>query len=275
MVEAVVALAVSGLAFGALLGFAAKKFAVEVDPRAEKIRGVLPGANCGACGYPGCSGLADAIAAGKAPIDACTVGKGAVAKAIAEIMGQSYVKKEDERLVARVLCMGGRGVSENRFRYDGIRDCKAALLFQGGPKACEYGCLGFGSCVKACRFDALSMGPDRLPVVDASKCTACGKCVSACPRGLIALLPESASVYVRCLNKDPGAQVRKACKVGCIACRACVRACKYDAVKVESNLAVIDYSKCTRCGECVAKCPTKCIFQEGVTTAGAEVKAAS
>ncbi|MGE5560632.1 MAG: RnfABCDGE type electron transport complex subunit B [Chloroflexota bacterium] len=261
MLAAVISLGLSGLVFGGLLGFAAIKFAVPVDETAAAVREVLPGANCGGCGYAGCSALADAIAKGEAPVNKCPVGGADVAAKVAAIMGVEA--PAGEREVARVRCWGGCERAADRFAYVGVQDCVAAsMITGGGQKACSAGCLGFGTCVKACQFGAMSMGPDGLPVVDAEKCTACGRCVTACPKSLMFLAPASKTVHVRCNNKDKGPVVRKLCKVGCIACGACVRACPSGAITVENNLARIDHTKCTNCGACVIKCPVKVIEDE-------------
>jgi electron transport complex protein RnfB len=262
MLYAVVSLAVTGLAFGALLAFAAQRFAVPVDPRVEAIKKELPSANCGGCGFASCGALAEAIAGGRAPVDCCGVGGSPVAQKIGEIMGIGVEDKEPQ--VARVMCLGGKAEAGELFTYEGIRDCRAASIpqIQGGFKACTYGCLGLGSCVRVCVFGAMSMGPNGLPVVDDTKCTACGKCVAECPRSIIKLVGRSRKVHVRCQNKDKGAVARKLCKVACIACKRCEKACEYDAIKVDNNLASIDYSKCTNCGACAAACPPKCIIDE-------------
>ncbi|NLG79526.1 MAG: RnfABCDGE type electron transport complex subunit B [Firmicutes bacterium] len=271
--KAVLSLGLMGAVFGLALALAAKRFAIEQNPRQDRIAEVLPGANCGGCGFPGCSGLAAAIVAGKAPVDGCPVGGAAVAAKVAAIMGVEAGAAK-QRKVARVLCQGGPDNCGSRFVYDGLSDCKAAQLVGGGAKACAYGCLGLGSCVAACSFDALHMGPDGLPVVDEEGCTSCGRCVAACPRGIIQLVPASQSVTVLCRSCARGAEVRKTCKVGCIGCGLCVKACPTGAITIENNLAVIDPAKCDACGRCVEKCPTKCIVMKGAK-ASADALAAS
>jgi len=271
--KAVLSLGLMGAVFGLALALAAKRFAIEQNPRQDRIAEVLPGANCGGCGFPGCSGLAAAIVAGKAPVDGCPVGGAAVAAKVAAIMG-GEAGAAKQRKVARVLCQGGPDNCGSRFVYDGLSDCKAAQLVGGGAKACAYGCLGLGSCVAACSFDALHMGPDGLPVVDEEGCTSCGRCVAACPRGIIQLVPASQSVTVLCRSCARGAEVRKTCKVGCIGCGLCVKACPTGAITIENNLAVIDPAKCDACGRCVEKCPTKCIVMKGAK-ASADALAAS
>ncbi|MDQ7794832.1 MAG: Fe-S cluster domain-containing protein [bacterium] len=262
MLEAVLILTAVGAAFGSLLAVASQKFAVTVDPRVEAIKEALPGANCGACGYPGCAGFAEAAVSGVVPADGCTAGGSDVSRRIAAILGVEVVERERE--VARVLCGGGDRQAPFRFEYSGIQDCQAATLLAGGPKGCTYGCLGMGSCVRACAFDAIYMDRNRLPRVVEDRCTGCGKCVKACPRRVIVMGPVSRQVHIVCNSRDRGPVVRKVCTVGCIACRLCVKECPREAITFEDNLARIDYTRCDNCGLCVAKCPTKCI----VSTAG-------
>lgn len=247
-------LAVMGAAFGAILGLAAKVFAVQKDPKEEAILECLPGANCGGCGYPGCSGYAAAVASGKAPVNACAVGEGPVAAQIAQIMGVenvSVVRKE-----AVVHCTGC-GVDHTKYNYQGIQDCKSAsLLPGGGPLSCDYGCLGLGTCEKACPFDAIHV-KDGVAVVDHDKCMACGKCVDVCPRHIIALEPFKTKKHVSipCSSKAKGPVVTKVCTNGCIGCGICAKACPKEAITVEDFLAKIDYDKCVGCGICASKCP--------------------
>lgn len=249
-----------GLIFGIGLAVASKKLAVKVDPRLEKIHGLLPGANCGACGGAGCFGFAEFLLSGKVGIEACRVSEESVKEQIAKILGKKLEKKV--KLVATLHCNGGTKVKD-RFLYQGIKDCIAANLVLAGQKACVYGCLGFGTCVKVCPFDAIKMSDEGLPIVDESKCTACNKCVEACPKKLFSLVPQKAKVYVACRSLDLGKDTKAVCSVGCIACRKCEQVCAVDAIHVVDNLAVIDYNKCTSCGECVKVCPMKTIRTKG------------
>lgn len=258
-IAAVISLGALGLAFGAALSVAAKKLAVETDPREGKVLEVLPGANCGGCGYPGCAAYAAAVVAGSIGIDKCPAGGHAVAAQIGDIMGVSLDGEGSARRIARVRCLGDSEACLDRFNYEGMPDCRSANLVGGGPKSCSFGCLGLGTCVAVCPFDAMHMSERGLPVVDPEKCTACGKCVEACPRGLIELLDEDIAVYVACSSTAKGAEVRKACKVGCIGCSLCARNCPSSAITVTDFLARIDQDKCTRCGICAEKCPMKCI----------------
>lgn len=247
----------TGLFIGLFLGIAGKKFAVEVDPREEAIMGVLPGNNCGGCGYPGCAGLAGAIVAGEAELSACPVGGALVTEKIAEIMGLEA--DASTPMVAFVKCGGTCEKAKTDYKYNGIEDCTMQNFAQnGGPKSCNYGCLGGGSCVKACPFDAIHI-VDGIAVVDKDACKACSKCIAACPKNLIELVPINQKQLVLCSSLDKGKDVMNACSVGCIGCKMCTRVCESDAITVENNIAHIDPQKCTNCGKCAEKCPKKCI----------------
>jgi Na+-translocating ferredoxin:NAD+ oxidoreductase RNF subunit RnfB len=267
----VVATAAMGAVGGILatgLAVASVVFKTESDPRVEELLEVLPGANCGACGYPGCQGLAAALAKGSAPAGACVVGGAPVAQKVAAILG-GEIGELPERRVARLLCQGDRTQAMDRAAYVGVLDCRAAGLVQGGPKGCQYGCLGFGNCVAACTFGAMRLGAGGLPEVDEEKCTACGRCVAACPRGLMTLLPQAVSTFVACASKARGPEVRPVCETGCIACGISVKNCPQQCITLEQNLARIDPARCTDCGVCVAKCPTKAITGRAVGVAQA------
>ena len=252
IISAVCVVGGTGLIFGILLAIASYVFAVKKDERAEKILTVLPGANCGSCGYAGCSAYAEAVAEGEAPVNGCTVGKTAAAEKIAAIMG---VQSEAvEEVCARVMCGGDRGSALYKFEYTGILDCAAASKFAGGAKSCMSGCLGLGSCQAACPFDAIHI-ENGVASVDENKCMACGKCVKACPKSLIKLVPKKSKVWVLCSNPETGKYVNQYCKKGCIGCRLCEKACAFDAVHVIDNHAVIDYKKCKNCGACARRCP--------------------
>lgn len=245
-----------GIVCGVLLAAAAKLFTIEVDEKVVKVRNLLPGANCGACGYTGCDEMAAAIAAGKAPADGCPVSSSEKHQQIADVMGTTV--EESERKVAHVLCQGCDSAASKKYEYDGVRDCKAAAAVQGGNKSCDRGCLGFGNCADVCDFGAIEI-VDGLAVIDKEKCTACGKCIEECPKALIEFVPYKNNVIVGCHSRDFGKAVKDVCKVGCTGCKICEKNCDYDAIHVTDNLARVDYDKCTQCMVCVEKCPVSAI----------------
>lgn len=251
-----IAITIIGIVVGAGLVFVGNKFKVEVDERETAVRECLPGNNCGACGYAGCDAIAAAIVAGEAAVNACPVGGAPVAEKIGEIMG---VKADAlERNVAFVKCKGDCTVTHNQANYIGIEDCRSAVLSGIAIAECDYGCLGYGSCAAVCPEQAIVV-VDGVAVVDRNKCVGCGLCAKACPKNLIELVPESKHVSVRCSNRDRGPQVKKVCSAGCIGCTLCEKQCEFEAIKVEGNLAHVDYEKCTQCGKCAEKCPVKVI----------------
>ncbi|MBE7035170.1 MAG: 4Fe-4S dicluster domain-containing protein [Ruminococcaceae bacterium] len=260
IVQSVLALGGLGLIFGALLGIAAKFFSVETDIRVEKIASLLPGANCGGCGFAGCAAMAEALAEGKAMPSGCAVLKDEERGAILEMMGLEG--EQTVKRVAKVLCGGNLDVVNEKCNYDGILDCRAANRYAGGSKACLYGCLGYGTCVSACRFDALSM-ENGVAKVSADKCTACGSCVAVCPRNIISLVPADQRAHVLCRSKERGAVQKEACRTGCIGCKICEKVCPKQAISVKDNLAVINYELCSNCGLCAEKCPQKIIEIKG------------
>ena len=250
---------VVGIFVGLFLGVAGIKFKVEVDEKEEAVLAALPGNNCGGCGFAGCSGLAAAIAKGEAPVNACPVGGETVGEQIAEIMGVSAEKAEKK--VAYVHCQGDCEKAKVDYEYSGVDDCRMlAFVPNGGPKTCNSGCLGYGTCVKACPFDAIEIVKG-IAVVNKEKCKACGKCIEVCPKHLISLIPYSAKQVVACSSIDKGPVTMKACEVGCIGCGICVKNCPQNAVKVENFHAIIDHEKCTGCGVCAEKCPKKAIVK--------------
>lgn len=246
----VLIVAVIGFIAAVGLSLASKFMAVPTDETEEKIRGALPGANCGACGFSGCDGFAAALAKGEAKPNACTAGGEATAKAISEILG---VEIKVEPKVAFVACGGNSEKSKLKYNYDGMRSCSAANLVQGGPLECKFGCIGFGDCAKACVFGAITVENGKAIVCE-DLCGGCGACVKACPKGVISLIPKDHKTVIACSNKEKGAAVVKACAVSCIACGMCVKACEKGAIKLENNLAVIDYSLCDNCGKCKEVC---------------------
>ena len=241
-----------------ILSIASRVFAVQEDPRLSEIVDCLPGANCGGCGFPGCAACAQAILEGKAPVTACPSCVGEKATRIAAVMGVEV--EAAERRVAFVRCAGGNRASHKFEKYEGISDCVGAMKVAGnGFLACSVGCLGLGTCVKACKFDAISINSNGVAEVDKNKCTHCMKCAEVCPRGIIADMPYSADIIMTCANKDKGAIAKSNCAVSCIACKLCEKNCPTGAITMKNNLPFIDYSKCTACGICASKCPRKAI----------------
>ncbi|MDD4796942.1 MAG: RnfABCDGE type electron transport complex subunit B [Eubacteriales bacterium] len=246
-----------GLLFGVLLAVASKFFSVQGDPRIDQVRECLPGANCGACGFPGCDGLAKAIVETSAPINSCTVASADALKKIAGLVGSNV--SEFKQLTAVVGCLSNEHNMHIKYNYQGLEDCAAAAAVAEGYKACRFSCLGFGNCMKVCPTDAISIR-EQVAFVDEDKCIACGKCATACPRGIIMMLPKDAPVVIQCRSHSRGKEVRDSCNVGCISCGLCERNCKFGAIKIIDNLPVIDYEKCRGCMICAEKCPRKCIW---------------
>lgn len=260
---AVISLGAIGLISAIVLFVASKKFAVYEDPRIGEVAEVLPQANCGGCGYPGCAGFAEAcVKAGSLEGKLCPVGGQPVMARVAAILGLEAASAEPK--VAVVRCNGSCEHRPRTTRYDGVSSCAVANATYGGETDCTFGCLGCGDCVDACQFDAIHMNPETgLPEMDENACTACGACVKACPRRIIELRPKGKNnrrVYVSCVNKDKGAQTRKACSVGCIGCGKCVKVCPFEAITLENNLAYIDPAKCKLCRKCEAECPQGAIL---------------
>lgn len=255
IITAVLIMAILGLCLSLFLGIAAKVFYVEVDPRIEEIADILPGANCGGCGYAGCSDYAEAIVTKNEEPNKCVAGGANVIEAICSILGVSA--SLEERKIVRILCRGDNINAKRLFEYVGAKDCYAAIISTGGNKACEFGCIGLGSCVEACPFGALSMGENGIPVVNEDLCTGCGCCVNVCPRNIPKLFPASQKVAVLCSSQNTGKAVKSVCKVGCIGCGLCVKKCPEKAITMVNSLPVIDNEKCTGCLECVNNCPTK------------------
>lgn len=263
---AVIVLGGIALVSAVVLYVCSKKFAVHEDPRLAQVAEILPGANCGGCGYPGCSGMAAALVKGA---DAgsleglyCPVGGAGVMEQVADLLGMAVANTEPK--VAVVRCNGTCEMRPRIAEYNGLRTCTAMNSCSAGETACGYGCLGCGDCVKACAFGAITMNPETgLPEVDEEKCAGCGACAKACPRHVIELRKKGLKgrrVYVRCVNKDKGAAAMKACKAACIGCGKCEKECKFDAITIENNLSYIDPDKCRMCRKCVDVCPTHAII---------------
>ncbi len=259
MLTAVLGLGQIGLVAAIALGWAAKKFAVDVDERETKIRAILPGANCGGCGFPSCSSYASAVSAGTAPINLCRSGGSAVVENIAHIMRMKVETSTAQ--IAVVLCQGDDRKATLKYHYLGLHDCNAANQIAGGPKLCPSGCLGLGSCVAVCAFSAIAITAHGLAVVNRERCTGCGKCVAICPRHVIRLAPATATIHVLCNSHDKGGVVRTYCKVGCIGCGLCRKAVP-SAYVLDRFLAHIDYSHAALAvlaADAIAICPNQCI----------------
>lgn len=267
ILNAVIVLGAIALIAAVVLFVVSKKFAVEEDPRLGQVQEALPGANCGGCGFPGCSGMADALvkAADRGSLEGlnCPVGGVEVMGQVANLLGMAIANTAPK--VAVVRC---NGTCEHRPRiaqYDGLRTCAAMHSAGAGETGCGFGCLGCGDCVAACQFDAIHMNPETgLPEVIDDKCTSCGACVKACPRHIIELRkkgPKNRRVYVQCVNKDKGAVAKKACAVACIGCGKCEKVCEFGAITIDNNLSYIDFDKCKLCTKCVDACPTHAIVK--------------
>lgn len=254
----ILAVAVIGLICGVGLSVASVVMKVREDERLPAIRGCLPGANCGACGYSGCDGYAKALLEEGAKTNLCVPGGDAVSKQLSEALG---VEAEDIiEQVAVVRCSGTCEKTNPACEYQGIQSCAAAKLFYGGGGSCTFGCMGLGDCAKVCPKNAIYFEKG-IAVVDYDACIGCGMCAKTCPQQIIEIVPGASRVAVFCSSKDKGAVTKKACSAGCIGCKKCEKACAYGAVTVLDNCAKIDYSKCTGCGECVKVCMTGCLSE--------------
>lgn len=248
-----------GVVFAGLLGIAAKVFYVEIDETESNVRAALPGANCGACGYPGCDGYAKAVAEGKAPVNLCTVGGPVVADNVGEIMGVEPEKTI--RMVATVHCNGSYDNTETLFEYEGVQDCRIIKNLGGGScKACQYSCQGCGTCVNVCEYDAIHV-INGVAVVDENKCVACKKCIKVCPQNIIHLTPYGQKTFVQCSSYSFGKKVKEDCKVGCIGCTLCTKLAP-KSFEMDGKLAKAKYTEefdLEAVKKAAEKCPAKCI----------------
>jgi len=246
-----------GLAMGIGLGLASKKFAVQTDSRLAAVIDLLPGANCGACGFPGCSGYARALISGNTKSGLCPASGEETTRKISEILG--IEADVSQKKVAVIKCGGDVSSKRHKGVYEGVKTCLASSLVGGGHIMCDYGCLGFGDCVLACPFGAIENKSGKPPEINPEKCTGCGICVKTCPKNLIELIPSNKYYYVACSSKDKAKIVKQVCDSGCIGCGICARKCPNQALSIENNLSKMDYEKCLNAGECLKACPTKCI----------------
>ena len=253
---AVLIVAAMGLIIGLILAVASVIMAVPKDEKAEAVLEVLPGANCGACGYSGCSGYAKALAHGEAQPGLCSPGGEECVKAIARVLGVEA--GAIERKTAVVKCDGTGENSPLKMEYQGINTCAAAAALHGGTKSCSYGCIGFGDCVNVCEYDAIVIDTN-VARINPAKCKSCGMCVKTCPKHLISIVPLKKQAVVMCSNCDKGAAATAVCRTACIACMKCAKACPVGAIKIENLHAVVNPQLCTGCGECAKVCPKNCI----------------
>ncbi|HBZ35739.1 MAG TPA: ferredoxin [Rikenellaceae bacterium] len=260
----ILSLTILGLLLALILYFVAQKFKVEEDPRIDEVQAILPGANCGGCGYAGCRAFAEScVRASNLDNHFCPVGGNDVMKQIAGYLGMEVAEKNPQ--IAVVRCNGSYDNRPKINFYDGYPSCAVMSSLYAGDTSCRYGCLGLGDCEQACQFDAIKVNVETgLPEVDESKCTGCGACVKACPKMIIELRSrgiKNRRIFVSCVNKDKGGIAKKACTVACIGCTKCQKVCAFDAITISSNLAYIDYNKCKLCRKCVQECPTNSILE--------------
>lgn len=262
IIAAILVISILGLLLGLGLAIADKKLAVEKDAKLVEMEGIMPGANCGGCGYAGCAAYAAAVTSGEAEIGLCSPGGNALAAKMGEIMGVSVESKE--RMVAFVHCNGNSEVTKEAFKYQGIQDCAAAYIVQAGPNACKEGCIHLGSCMSVCPAGAIYRDEKNMIKVNPDKCIGCKKCTTVCPTGVIKMIPASATMVVACNNHEMGAKVKKNCQVGCIGCKICQNKFPSSGCVVENFLSKIDYSKDTSDLEAASQaCPQKCFVKRG------------
>ena len=263
IIYTIISLCAIGIASAVILYFVAQKFKVEEDPRIDTVESILPGANCGGCGKPGCRGFAEATVKATS-LDGlfCPVGGAETMTKVAAALGMEVTVQTPQ--IAVVRCNGTCDHRQRTSQYDGYKSCAIEHSLYRGETDCTFGCLGCGDCVTACPFDAIHMDENGLPVVSEEKCVACGACVKACPRNIIELRNKGVKgrrVFVCCVNKDKGNIARKACTAACIGCGKCVKECPFEAITLENNLAYIDFRKCRLCRKCVSVCPTHAIHE--------------
>ncbi len=254
----VLIVAVIGILAGVGLSAASIIMAVPTDETAEKLTEALPGANCGACGFSGCSGYAEALSKGDAKVGLCPVGGKAVADECAAILGVDAGSMTPKAAIVR--CLGTCDNTSVKMDYTGFDSCAAAAQLYGGMNSCRFGCIGLGDCAKECDYHAIELC-NEIAIVDRDMCVGCGKCAKVCPKQLIEITPRKQAAQVMCSNKEKGAVTRKNCKVGCIGCMKCQRSCPSGAIKVENFVAHVDRDLCTGCGKCISECPTHALHE--------------
>ena len=252
---------IMGILSSGILIIAAKFMFVAKDETAEKVREVLPGANCGACGYAGCDDYAAALAKGGVKTNLCIPGGDKCSRDISAVLGTDFEDVEEK--AAFVHCAGDCHSAKKKTEYEGVRTCSACNMLYGGNGECKFACMGFGDCAATCPYGAIDI-VDGIAKVNRELCTGCTMCVAACPKKLIEMVPANNEVFVTCSSTDKGSVTKAACSAGCIGCKLCEKKCPTGAITVSDNLATIDYSKCTNCGDCIEVCPTKVIHREPV-----------
>ncbi len=263
-----------GVTLAGLLAIASRRLQVDEDPRIDAVEEMLPKANCGACGTAGCRAFAEAVVQGQIEPVKCTVNPPEMTQAIADFLGVEA--GQQEKLVARLACAGGSHVAYERARYQGLQTCRAASLVSGGTKGCVWGCLGLGDCEAVCNFGAIHMNKYGLPIVDENKCVACNDCVTVCPKDLFSLQPVSHQLWIACKNRDAADEGEAHCEVVCTACGRCAADAPEGLIKIENNLAVIDYTKNALASRiAIERCPTGAIVwldRDKGAVKGAEAK---
>lgn len=257
IIRALIPLAVIGIAVGIILGICSNRLKTKTGGIVEKLTAILPGKDCGACGYPSCEAFANALANKEVRPNKCSIAEIGTIAQLARMSGQKAYRTQKMR--AQIMCSGTTDLAPKKFKYDGIMDCVSVAQLGTGDKSCPYGCLGYGTCVKVCPFNAIKV-ENGVAVVEYEKCVGCGLCADACPKHLIRMVPYDSEYWVGCHARSKGETVKSYCGVGCVGCGICADNCSVDAIKVVNNLAIIDYKKCIQCGTCFEKCPRSTIW---------------